>query len=182
MAILRSGCFRRARAGPRADDERADRRRGRVRRSRRREDAVPPRPRQGGGPARVGAARRLGLDDGRGPPDRAGGLPARRWAGRCLQRGVGEAGPLTRMEWEQVRMHAYYSERILAGSPSLRTGRAAGRHAPRAPGRLRVSPGLHGRCRPDAAPGSWPSLTPSRRCCSPDPTARRSRPSRRPTH
>ena len=28
-------------------------------------------------------------------------------------------GPLTRVEWEQVRMHGYYSERILAGSPSL---------------------------------------------------------------
>lgn len=28
-------------------------------------------------------------------------------------------GPLTRVEWEQVRMHAYYSERILACSPSL---------------------------------------------------------------
>ncbi len=28
-------------------------------------------------------------------------------------------GPLTRAEWEQVRMHAYHSERILATSPSL---------------------------------------------------------------
>ena len=28
-------------------------------------------------------------------------------------------GPLTSVEWEQVRMHGYYSERILASSPSL---------------------------------------------------------------
>jgi HD-GYP domain-containing protein (c-di-GMP phosphodiesterase class II) len=30
-----------------------------------------------------------------------------------------KAGPLTRTEWESVRLHAYRSERILAGSPTL---------------------------------------------------------------
>ena len=30
-----------------------------------------------------------------------------------------KAGPLTLAEWEQVRMHSYYSERILATSPTL---------------------------------------------------------------
>jgi len=30
-----------------------------------------------------------------------------------------KAGPLTRAEWEAVRLHAYRSERILAGSPAL---------------------------------------------------------------
>ena len=30
-----------------------------------------------------------------------------------------KAGPLTRAEWEAVRLHAYRSERILAGSPTL---------------------------------------------------------------
>src|SRR4051794_37342562 len=30
-----------------------------------------------------------------------------------------KCGPLTQMEWEQGRMHGYYSERIVATSPSL---------------------------------------------------------------
>jgi HD-GYP domain-containing protein (c-di-GMP phosphodiesterase class II) len=30
-----------------------------------------------------------------------------------------KAGPLTRAEWESVRLHAYRSERVLAGSPTL---------------------------------------------------------------
>lgn len=44
-------------------------------------------------------------------------------------------GPLTRMEWEQVRLHAYYSERILSSSPSLESLAAtAGMHHERIDG------------------------------------------------
>jgi HD-GYP domain-containing protein (c-di-GMP phosphodiesterase class II) len=66
-----------------------------------------------------GAARRLGLDDGE----------VRRVELAGFLHDVGRVGvsnavwekpaSLTRLEWEQVRMHPYYSERILAGSPSL---------------------------------------------------------------
>ena len=67
----------------------------------------------------AGGARRLGLSDAEvGRIEVAG-----------LLHDVGRAGvsnavwekpaPLTRVEWEQVRMHAYYSERILASSTSL---------------------------------------------------------------
>jgi HD-GYP domain-containing protein (c-di-GMP phosphodiesterase class II) len=65
------------------------------------------------------AARSLGLDD----------AEVRRVEMAGLLHDVGRAGvsnavwekpgPLTRGEWEQVRMHAYHSERILATSPSL---------------------------------------------------------------
>jgi HD-GYP domain-containing protein (c-di-GMP phosphodiesterase class II) len=38
-------------------------------------------------------------------------------------------GPLTELEWEAVRLHAYHSERVLCRSPSLATeGRLAGLH------------------------------------------------------
>ena len=67
----------------------------------------------------AGAARRLGLHD-----DEVGRIEL---AG--LLHDVGRAGvsnavwekqaSLSRMEWEQVRLHSYYSERILATSPSL---------------------------------------------------------------
>ena len=44
-------------------------------------------------------------------------------------------GPLTRAEWEQVRMHAYNSERILATSPSLEAlSMTAGMHHERLDG------------------------------------------------
>jgi HD-GYP domain-containing protein (c-di-GMP phosphodiesterase class II)/DNA-binding CsgD family transcriptional regulator len=44
-------------------------------------------------------------------------------------------GPLTAAEWEQVRMHAYHSERILAGSRALEPmARAAGMHHERLDG------------------------------------------------
>jgi HD-GYP domain-containing protein (c-di-GMP phosphodiesterase class II)/DNA-binding CsgD family transcriptional regulator len=66
-----------------------------------------------------GGARRLGLDaDDVGRIEVAGLLHD---VGRVgISNAVWERpGPLTRMEWEQVRMHGYYSERILATSPSL---------------------------------------------------------------
>ena len=52
-------------------------------------------------------------------------------------------GPLTGAEWEQVRMHAYHSERILAGSSTLEPmARAAGMHHERLDGS-----GYHRGCR-----------------------------------
>ena len=67
----------------------------------------------------AGGARRLGLD--------AAVVDRVEVAG--LLHDVGRVGvsnvvwekpaPLTRLEWEQARMHGYYSERILVGSPSL---------------------------------------------------------------
>jgi HD-GYP domain-containing protein (c-di-GMP phosphodiesterase class II) len=66
-----------------------------------------------------GGARRLGLDADEVRRVELAGLLHD--VGRV---GVSNAvwekpGPLTRTEWEQVRMHGYYSERILATSPSL---------------------------------------------------------------
>ena len=67
----------------------------------------------------AGGARRLGLGD----------AEVGRVEVAALLHDVGRSGvsnavwekpaPLTTVEWEQVRMHAYYSERILASSPSL---------------------------------------------------------------
>jgi DNA-binding CsgD family transcriptional regulator len=52
-------------------------------------------------------------------------------------------GPLTRAEWEQVRMHPYHSERILAGSSALEPmARVAGMHHERVDGS-----GYHRGCR-----------------------------------
>jgi HD-GYP domain-containing protein (c-di-GMP phosphodiesterase class II)/DNA-binding CsgD family transcriptional regulator len=67
----------------------------------------------------VGAARRLGLDDAESQRVELAGLLHD--VGRA---GVSNAvwdkpGPLARGEWEQVRVHGYHSERILATSPSL---------------------------------------------------------------
>lgn len=67
----------------------------------------------------AGAARRVGLDDD--AVDRLEVTALLHDVGRV---GVSNAvwekpGPLTRIEWEKVRMHGYYSERILAASPSL---------------------------------------------------------------
>ena len=67
----------------------------------------------------AGAARRLGLDDAEVSRIEIAGLLHD--VGRV---GVSNAvwekpAPLTRVEWEQVRMHAYFSERILATSNAL---------------------------------------------------------------
>ena len=70
--------------------------------------------------AAEGGARALGLDD-------TSVASARRAAllhdlGRVsVPNGIWDKrGPLTRAEWERVRLHPYYSERILAHSPTLR--------------------------------------------------------------
>ena len=53
-------------------------------------------------------------------------VPARVWA---------KPGPLTRAEQEQVRLHAYHSERVLQSSPGLRPlARLAGSHGERSDG------------------------------------------------
>jgi HD-GYP domain-containing protein (c-di-GMP phosphodiesterase class II)/DNA-binding CsgD family transcriptional regulator len=67
----------------------------------------------------VGGARRLGMD-----PSEAEHLEIAALLHDVGRVGVSnaiweKAGPLTRLEWEQARMHAYHSERILAASPSL---------------------------------------------------------------
>ena len=49
-------------------------------------------------------------------------------------------GPLTRGEWEQVRLHPYHSERILACFTDPRAAGPDRRDAPRAPGRLGLPP------------------------------------------
>ena len=97
----------------------------------------------------AGAARRLGLDD----------ADVRRIEVAGFLHDIGRAGisnavwekpaPLTRAEWEQVRMHGYYSERVLATSPSLEPIATCRGHAPRAPRRLWLPPLLHrrGPCR-----------------------------------
>jgi HD-GYP domain-containing protein (c-di-GMP phosphodiesterase class II)/DNA-binding CsgD family transcriptional regulator len=67
----------------------------------------------------VGGARRLGLDE---PTIRQMEVAALLHdVGRVgISNAVWEKqGPLTRAEWEQVRMHAYHSERVLATSTSL---------------------------------------------------------------
>src|SRR5262249_5020349 len=50
----------------------------------------------------------------------ASGIGARPGAGGCTQRYLGQAGPLTDGEWERVRLHPYYTERILERSQALK--------------------------------------------------------------
>ena len=114
----------------------------RVRRPRRREDAVPARPRQGGGPAGVGCRPPAWPRRRRGPPSRAGRVAPRRRAGRCLQRRVGEAGPA-----HANGVGAGADARLLLRADPrrvavTRTVSRPGRDAPRAPRRLRVPPVL----------------------------------------
>ena len=83
----------------------------------------------------TGAARRLGLS--KAEIDRLEIAALLHDVGRA---GVSNAiwekrGRLTRAEWEQVRMHGYHSERILATSPSLEhTATIAGMHHERLDG------------------------------------------------
>ncbi len=72
-------------------------------------------------------------------------------------------GPLSGAEWEAVRLHAYRSERILAGSPALAPmAPLAGMHHERLDGS-----GYHRACaggeQTRCPPASWPPPTPSRR-------------------
>jgi HD-GYP domain-containing protein (c-di-GMP phosphodiesterase class II) len=130
-----------------------------------------------------GAARRLGLD-----ADEVGRIEVAGLLHDVGRVGVSNAvwekrGPLTRMEWEQVQMHGYYSERILAPSPSLEPLSAiVGMHHERLDGS-----GYHRRCTAPAIPMAarlGRPRTPSRPCSNPVRTGHRcpgSRPSRRST-
>ena len=83
----------------------------------------------------LGAARRLGLAD-----TEIAHLELAALLHDVGRVGVSNAvwekpGPLTSVEWEQVRMHGYYFERILAASPSLdRIATMAGMHHERLDG------------------------------------------------
>ena len=109
---------------------------------------------RGAGALRLDAQDRRGPRGGRsarGP--RPGGGPNAIWE---------KPGPLTAAEWEQVRMHPYHSERILATSSALEPmARAAGMHHERLDGS-----GYHRGCRAASSrrrPGSSPPRTPSTR-------------------
>ena len=67
----------------------------------------------------VEAARRVRARSEGRSADRDRRPAPRRRASGDLQLDLGKAGSLTRAEWEQVRMHAYHSERVLATSASL---------------------------------------------------------------
>jgi HD-GYP domain-containing protein (c-di-GMP phosphodiesterase class II)/DNA-binding CsgD family transcriptional regulator len=86
-----------------------------------------------------------------------------------------KSGPLTRSEWEQVRLHPYYSERILSRSPVLApAGRIAGLHHERHDGSgyphridgrdIAVSPGILATA---DAYSAMTSVRPHRAACSP---------------
>jgi hypothetical protein len=69
-------------------------------------------------------------------------------------------GPLSAGEWERVRLHPYYSERVLERSPALaRLALLAGRitSASTALGITAARPPLSSA----SARGCWPQLTPS---------------------
>jgi hypothetical protein len=85
-------------------------------------------------------------------------------------------GPLSRSDWEQVRLHPYHTERILCRSPLLAAiGRLAGSHHERLDGS-----GYYRARLPSSSawtPGFWPPPTSTRRW---SPSARIVRPTRRP--
>ena len=66
-------------------------------------------------------------------------------------------GPLTRNERDQVELHPYYTERVLARYPPGRPG-SARRPAPRTERRQRLPPGAAGGTTP-LRPGCWPQPT-----------------------
>ena len=83
---------------------------------------------------------------------------ARPRPGRGPRPDLAEAGPLTPDDWERVRLHAYHTERVLAGRRSSPRWRRRRPHHERLDGS-----GYH---RGAAAA----ALTPGRRGCSPPPT------------
>jgi hypothetical protein len=59
-------------------------------------------------------------------------------------------GPLSGTHWERMRLHSYYTERMLSRPPARpRSHRRARRDGHRAARRLRLPPGLERRCDPD---------------------------------
>ncbi len=82
-----------------------------------------------------GAARTLGLDEGAVVAARRAGLLHD--LGRIsVPNGIWDKrGPLTRADWERVRLHPYYSERILSHAPTLHSlAQTAGMHHERLDG------------------------------------------------
>jgi HD-GYP domain-containing protein (c-di-GMP phosphodiesterase class II)/DNA-binding CsgD family transcriptional regulator len=83
----------------------------------------------------VAAAERLGLDDGDRTTLRRAALLHDLGRVAVSTRLWDKPGPLSPPEWEQVRLHAYYTERVLAGSPLLQPLAAvAGAHHERLDG------------------------------------------------
>jgi DNA-binding NarL/FixJ family response regulator len=74
---------------------------------------------------------------------------------------AGSPGPLTRGEHEQVRLHAYHSERVLDACPALRPlARLAGSHGERCDGS-----GYHRGSRAGDLPAAaWPAGLSEREC------------------
>ena len=118
----------------------ARRRARRIRRLRRPQVALDPRPFAEGRPLAEEAGRHAGLDDAACDGLRRAGLVHD--LGRvAVENGIWDKpGPLTTSEWERVRLHPYYTERILARCGSLASARRAGVVAPRAGRRVRVPP------------------------------------------
>jgi len=82
-----------------------------------------------------GATRALGLDEAAAVTARRAGLLHD--LGRIsVPNGIWDKrGPLTRADWERVRLHPYYSERILSHAPMLRSlAQTAGMHHERLDG------------------------------------------------
>ena len=74
----------------------------------------------------------------------------------------GKPGPLTEREWEQVRLHPYYTERVLARPPALaRLGALAALHHERLDG-SRLPPRRAGRRSSRPPRASWPPPMPIR--------------------
>ena len=121
--------------------------------------------------AHAAAAQRLRLDESGSVRRRR--LPPRPRQSRRVQRRVGQAGQLTASERDQVELHPYYTERILARVPALADVAAlAGRHHERCDGSgyhrgLGALPPHHvrarpGRCRPLPEPRGGPPAPPGR--------------------
>ena len=75
-------------------------------------------------------------------------------------------GPLGAGEWERVRMHPYFTERMLRAVQGAGAARRDRRAAPRAPGRLGLPARPLGRRDLARRRASWPRPTPTRRCAS----------------
>ena len=120
-----------------------------------------PRPRRGR-PRRRGAAARAARPTSAAAP-RAGWCTTSAASG-CRTRSGTSRGPLGAGEWERVRLHPYFTERMLS-SPRARAARRDRRAAPRAARRLRLPRGLPGGAIPPPR-GCSPPPTPTRRCAS----------------
>ena len=70
-------------------------------------------------------------------------------------------GPLTPDDWEQVRLHAYHSERVLVAVALARPARTDRRRPSRAAGWLRLPPGTRMRPGSPRPHGSSPPSTPT---------------------